>query len=175
MATEAPRLCDEDDGGVDFFEGGFDGAEGLYADEFGEVEAEAVHSVKGEEVGEAVDHEAASHGGIAAEVVPAAAPVHVGAVRGEFEPVVFIEILEVVGLADVVVNDVENNGDALFVEGIDEFAEIGEAGGVCGVSRVVGIGGEEVTRHVAPVVFFAVFGVVLLDRLKLDGVDAEFF
>lgn len=84
VTVEAPGLGDEHDGWLDALERGLDLPKHLSSDELRQIEAEPVHVVGLHQVHQAVDDETPPHGGLAAQVVAAAAPV--GEVARRVEP-----------------------------------------------------------------------------------------
>lgn len=155
--------------------GGFDGAQGGNADQLGEIEAETVHAVALNQPKQAVGDESFAHRAVGAVIVPATAPIREIAVKIEIEVIIFIDAEKVIRLADVIVDDVENHGETLFVKRVHEVAKFFELRCFGGNARVGGRGRKPVVRHVAPVIILRFFGIKLLHGLKLDGVHAEFF
>jgi hypothetical protein len=131
------------------------------------VPAEAVHAVFLGEHEDLVADEGAHFG--AAEVGAGGAPRGVGAVvvveidAAEAVPGSAVEAPQVeIGRSVVVVDDVDENGQAAFMRGADEALEgVGTA--------VVGFDGEKIGRVVAPAAAAGEF----VDGHELDGGEAE--
>lgn len=122
---------------------------------------------------EAVNNQAARHRGGGAQVVAAAAPIGEVAFVIAGKIIIFVNAEQVVGFADMVVNNVEDDGQAGRVKGGDQLAKLGDGRAARRIGRV-GAGGREIIhRHVAPVVIFRPLVVEFLHGLQLDGIDAE--
>ena len=100
-----------------------------------------------------------------------ARPVRHQIVGAVVDPLVAVDRARVIALARVVVDDVEDHLDIRLVQRLDHVAKLV----VLRLDRVVAeiamVGGEEVQRHVAPVV--AVGRVVLEHRHQLHHGDAQ--
>ena len=79
-----------------------------------------------------------------------------------------------VGDTDVVVYDVENDGQTSIVKGLDQFFELSDCRTVSWVTCVSGSGRHETDRHVAPMVFILGLRVEFENGLEFDCVDAQF-
>jgi hypothetical protein len=75
VPAETPRLGDQDHVVLHAFEGHLDLAQHVHAQQLREVEAEAVHAVRLDQMPAAVDDEALRHGRPGPHVVAAAAPI----------------------------------------------------------------------------------------------------
>ena len=158
-----------------FPHGIFDAAQSRNPDKFGKVEAETVHAVAFNHPKQAVDNEAFTHRAVGAVIVPATAPIGKVAVKIEIEIIVFIDAEKMIRFADVIVNDVENHGEALLVKCRYKIAKFFDLARICRIARVGGCRRKPIRRHVAPMIIFGFKRIKLLNRLKFHGVHAEFF
>ena len=85
-----------------------------------------------------------------------------------------------IAFAGVVVDDVEDDFDAGFVEVFDHLLELDDLAGLCRRRAIAGHGREVAERVVAPVVAESAIDEVafideVVDGKQLDGGDAELF
>ena len=161
-------------------------AAGLAGQGGGQVEPEAVHVHLGQPVAQAVHHHPQRDRAVPVERVPGAGRVVVLALVIGYQTVILgvVQAPEtqrravLVPFRGVVVDDVQDHLDALFVEGLDHVLELG--GRIRASAGVALVRGEEADRVITPVVGQALveqlaFGEELMDRQQLDRGDAEIF
>ena len=131
-------------------------------------------------VEDGVDHIAAAHRALAAELAPAAAAVGQGAVRVLAEEIVGHGVVQDVFLAvHMVVDHVHHHPDARLVQGGHHLLELADPHlAVVGVGRIAALGDVVVGGIVAPVVLqpegpALVHAAKVKDRHQLDMADAE--
>ena len=130
--AETPWFRDEVETGLDGKKFLLNFAQEIETEELGEIEAKTVKIECPDEVLEAIDDKSAGGGRFGAKVVTTTAVVGEAAelVGGEVETLV--DAGEVIGETDVIVDDVEDYGQAGIVECVHEIAELGYAGSLIG-------------------------------------------
>ena len=146
-----------------------------------QVEAETVDVVLVHPVFHALDHELAHALALAGRLVATTAAVAVGAIGILAVVVVGTGELEVaaVDVPGVVINHIEDDLDARFVQGLDHLLELADAHlGLIGVGGVTALGHVVVHRVIAPVIL-RLRQTGLIDRgivkrgQDMHGVDAQ--
>ena len=133
---------------------GADLVHGVHVEQAHQVEAEAVDVVLFGPVEDRVDHIAAGHGPLAAELAPAAAAVGQGAVRVLAEEIIRDGVVQDVLVAvHMVVHHVHHHADARLVEGGHHLLELLDPHfAVVGVGGIAALGDIIVGGVVPPVV-----------------------
>ena len=151
---------------------GLDLAQQRRAQQFGEVEPDAVDAEHLGPVTKRGVHEPLEHRRLGADIVTAAAPVGEFALRIDAIVIRRVDRAETVGRTEMVQDDVHDDGEAGLMTRADEIAELLHRDDAR--SARVGVRDAEGAHgHVAPVIFVSRGMLELRARQQLEGVDAE--
>ena len=151
---------------------GLDLAQQRRAQQFGEVEPDAVDAEHFGPMTQRGVHESLEHRRLGADIVTAAAPVGESALRVDAVVIGRIDRTEAVGRAEMVQHDVHDDGEAGLMTRADEIAELLHRDD----ARSAGVGvrdAEGADGHVAPMIFVGRIMLELGARQQFDCVDAE--
>ena len=172
VAAETPRLRDQDLAGRTRAEVRLDLAQQGRAEQFGEVEADAVDAEHLGPMRQRLEHQPLEQRGLGAHVVAAAAPVGQAALWVGAEIVVAVDRHQPVGRAEMVEDHVEDDRQAGLMAGPHQVAEFRQRDGARRGGVAVGHA-EGRDRHVAPVVFLGGLVLILRAGQELERVDAQ--
>ena len=175
MTAKAPWLRHQDDIRFDRLERFLDFREDRKSDQFRQVESKAVDPVKPDQVDQTVPDQTPGHCGPATQIVAAAAPIHERGIRRQLEIIELVDDEQVIGLAHVVVDDIDEHRKAVAMKRLHQVPEFPDLGSALRVERITRFRRKIAHRHVTPVVLVATHIVEFLDGLQLHRVHSEPF
>ena len=173
MAFKTPRLRHENDGGLDRLERGLHFFQRRQAHQVGQIKTETIDIKGANQVHQAVDDEPPAHGRIGAQIVAAATPIRQTSFVVADKIIILVDGKKVVGLADVVVNHIENHRQPGVVKGLDDFMEFRDLRAMRRIRPIRAGRRKIIHRHITPVVIFDALVVEFLHGLQLHGVDSQ--
>ena len=172
MATEAPRLSNENLLRGAYAEVGFNLAQQRSSQQLRKVQAHAVDAERLSPMPQRRMHEPLEHRRFGAHIITAAAPVRQFSLRVDAVIIRGVDGAESVGGTEMIEHHVHDDGEASLMAGAHEVAELLHRDDARRGSVLIG-DSERADGHVAPMIFFLVRMLELRARQELECIHPQ--